>query len=288
MDAERTADASASPEFTLTLGHVLHAAGVTDLQSVLAIRHTQSPLGIANAEDVAAEHILRYTREQDLRGKVPSTPPPLWLLFMGEGGRRSRLLWSYQNFGELVGERTAKSRFFDLRPSTFLASLNGRLVIEWSRDAVNWAKPGTTAAGFQVVEIADPAVVPFPGFDRLVIDYSTLQRVISDRRYADWRTALRSVQGIYLIADTKTGRLYVGKADGSERILGRWSTYAQDGHGGNVALRALAGADATHAQHFRFSILRVFGPTATAEEVNAAESHYKTALLTRPFGYNEN
>jgi excinuclease UvrABC nuclease subunit len=53
--------------------------------------------------------------------------------------------------------------------------------------------------------------------------------------------ALGSVQGVYLIADSSTGQLYVGKA---ERILGRWNAYAyayaRDGHGGNVALKELA------------------------------------------------
>jgi hypothetical protein len=45
-------------------------------------------------------------------------------------------------------------------------------------------------------------------------------------------TALAAVQGVYLVADTSSGELYVGKADGTERLLGRWSAYARDGHGG--------------------------------------------------------
>lgn len=96
------------------------------------------------------------------------------------------------------------------------------------------------------------------------------------------------MQGIYLIADASTGRLYVGKADGRERILGRWSGYARDGHGGNIALRDLAGLDPTHSRHFMFSILRVFAPSALAAEVDEAESHFKRALLTRQHGLNRN
>jgi hypothetical protein len=67
-------------------------------------------------------------------------------------------------------------------------------------------------------------------------------------------------------------------ADGSERILGRWSSYAQDGHGGNVALRELDVKDPSHKQDFVFSILRVFDPSAATAELNAAESHSKEAL----------
>jgi hypothetical protein len=97
-----------------------------------------------------------------------------------------------------------------------------------------------------------------------------------------------SVQGVYLIADSRNGKLYVGKADGGERILGRWSQYARDGHGGNAALRQLAGLDPAHARHFQFSILRVFGPSVPTAEVDEAESHYKRALLTRTHGMKRN
>jgi hypothetical protein len=132
-----------------------------------------------------------------------------------------------------------------------------------------------------VVEIADPARVPFPGFDNVLITHDELVAVVEDSRYAEWRTALAAVQGVYLVADSSSGELYVGKADGTERPLGRWSAYARDGHGGNVALRELAEVDVTHRRHFIFSILRVLGPTATTSEVDAAEAHYKRALLTR-------
>ncbi len=170
--------------------------------------------------------------------------------------------------------------------SDVLSALAGRLVIEWSKDAVRWAKRGSAAADFQVVEIADPEAVPFPGFDQVLITHTELQLVVEDARYAAWRTALGAVQGIYLITDTSTGKHYVGKADGSERILGRWTAYARDGHGGNKGLKQLRDADAEHARHFQFSLLRVFGPSVPMAEVNDAEEHYKKALLSRKFGLN--
>nr|WP_228768955.1 GIY-YIG nuclease family protein [Mycolicibacterium malmesburyense]CRL77532.1 excinuclease ABC subunit C [Mycolicibacterium malmesburyense] len=147
-----------------------------------------------------------------------------------------------------------------------------------------------------VLEIADRDKVPFPGFDRVLLTHHELGEMISDHRYADWRVALSEVQGIYLITDSSNGKQYVGKADGAERILGRWTSYARDGHGGNLALRELAFASTgvgrttptDHARHFLFSILRVFGPSTSSTEVDAAESHYKRALLTREFGLNRN
>ncbi|WP_227487175.1 GIY-YIG nuclease family protein [Nocardioides malaquae] len=122
-----------------------------------------------------------------------------------------------------------------------------------------------------------------------MLTFGELTSVVEDSRYTSWRTALGSVQGIYLIADSLNGRLYVGKADGSERILGRWATYARDGHGGNTGLLELAEVDPAARDHFVFSLLRVFGPSTPTADADAAESHFKRALLTRrPHGYNHN
>ncbi len=279
-----------SPSGALCLGHVLEAAGIDNLAEVLIVRHTYRPDGIRAASEATPDALLKYTREQDLTTpKFPKMPPHLWLVFMADGGRRSRLVSAYENRGEVVEARTDKYRYFDLVQSEFLGALTNRLVVEWSRDTINWTKSGVSAAGLPVVEVADPEVVPFPGFDRVLVTHAELREVIADSRYASWRTALGSVQGIYLIADTSTGKLYVGKADGGERILGRWSQYAHNGHGGNVGLKELAGLNVDHARHFQFSLLRVFGPSVPAAEVDEAESHYKRALMTRkPFGLNLN
>jgi hypothetical protein len=207
---------------------------------------------------------------------------------MADGKRRSRFLAAYENRGEVLAERTDDLRYFDLHQSDVLLSFRSRLVIEWSNDTINWAKAGGKADQMPVVEIADPVRVPFPGFDEVLITYDELLAITEDSRYAEWRTALAAVQGVYLVADTSSGELYVGKADGTERLLGRWSAYARDGHGGNVALRELAEIDVTHRRHFIFSILRVFGPSATTAEVDAAEAHYKRALLSRQYGLNRN
>lgn len=280
----------AAPRITgdLVLGDVLTSSGL-DPTSLLVIRHTFRRNGLRGPHDLTPERIHNYTRVQWIHaGKFPLTPPPLWLVFIADGGLRSRLLTTYTNAGEVVEERTNENRFFDIVASHALESLRDRLVIEWSKDPVNWAKKGTLASNFRLLEIADPAEVPFPGFDLLVLPFSDLLDVVESSRYRAWRVALRAVQGIYLITDSRTGQHYVGKADGDERILGRWSAYARTGHGGNVTLAGLTDLDEAHAQDFRFSILRIFGPDAPSDEVNAAEEHYKRALMTRQFGHNRN
>lgn len=145
-----------------------------------------------------------------------------------------------------------------------------------------WRLNGPTAAGYPVMEIADAQLVPFPGFDRLVLDRAQLQAVMREHRYAAWRTALSSVVGVYLITDTRNGRQYVGKADGVESIRQRWRACAANGHDDNVELRNI---DPTG---FCFSILRVFDPATPRRVVDETESHFKHTLDTRRHNLNRN
>ncbi len=273
----------------LTFGDILVAAGITDLQDVLAIRHTFTEESLPSLEAATPTRVLEHTRRQGTSpGKFPMDPPRYWLTFLADGQRRSRLAAAYENRGEVVAERTEANRFYDLRPSQLLGSLAGRLVVEWSRDTVNWAKRGAITEGFRVLEIADRDAVPFPGFDHVRLTFAQLRDVMSDSRYESWRTSLGAVQGIYVIADRLTGRLYVGKADGAERLLGRWRSYAETGHGGNKGLMKLLEEEPERSRYFEWSILRVFGSSTTPDTVDAAETHFKTTLMTREFGYNEN
>lgn len=276
----------------LTLGHLLTAFGVTAPSDVLAIRHTSLPHGLPDVSSASPDAVIAYTRDQDARYRVfPERPPRLWLAFMEdgthEGAHRSRFFGAYANAGEALAEQTETNRRFQLSESSFMETLKNRLVIEWTTPR-RWHRRGALAAEFRVLEIADPQVIPFPGFDRVQLPYVRLQRILDDPHYSRWHSALSAVKGIYLIADASNGKQYVGKADGTEGILGRWKAYAGDGHGGNVALKDLDSLDLTHREQFVFSILRVFGPEATQKQILDAEAHYKSALLSQDFGYNEN
>jgi len=292
---------------SLTFSHVLAGLGAefdpsVRLEDIHLIRHTfkpNDPEGLRGPEDVTDERVLYYTREQDLSPRrFPENPPRYWVVFLADGKRRSRLWGTFENHGEVIEERTDEVRCYDLRPSPFLSPLNDRLVVEWDTPR-SWHRSASAASAMRmpVLEIADRDKVPFPGFDGVLLTYQQLLDMVDDPRYADWRAAMSEVQGIYLITDSTNGKQYVGKADGSERILGRWTTYAKDGHGGNIALRELAYISVPgettkqktdHARNFVFSLLRVFGPSTPSTEVNAAESHYKAALMTRQFGLNRN
>src|SRR5690349_10238387 len=122
----------------LTLGNILEAAGV-DPRQVLLLRHTYTKTGLTGPDDLTPAKIMAYVREQGVNNsKFPETPPLIWLNFIAVGGNRCRFLNAYENKGEAPAERTETRRFYDLVPSSCLATFQNRLVINWSNDPVNW------------------------------------------------------------------------------------------------------------------------------------------------------
>lgn len=264
---------------TILKGADLQLGDCQIIRHVFVARHEDTGLpGLR--PDSTDQQILEYTSQQSSNPRIfPVSPPRFWVVFIREGGNRARFWRVLDNRGELASQDGLRT--FDLSESELLSDLRDRLVIGW-RSPRTWRVSGSTAGNYPVTEIADVAPAPFPGFDKLTLSYAELQAVTRENRYSAWRTALASVMGIYLITDTTDGRQYVGKADGQQNILQRWTDYGLNGHGGNVELLTL------EPWAFRFSLLRVFDPATPIHEVNAAEAHFKFALDTRKHGLNRN
>ena len=128
----------------------------------------------------------------------------------------------------------------------------------------------------------------FPGYSDVRISFERLQLVI--RQDIDsWRSALSSVSGVYVIADTSNGKQYIGSAYGVGGIWGRWSQYVHTGHGNNKELRRLLKAKGKdYSENFQFTILEICDPQTAKEQLISREVHWKNCLLTKQFGYNEN
>jgi hypothetical protein len=130
----------------------------------------------------------------------------------------------------------------------------------------------------------------FPGFEDIDLSFEELETLVRNSR-PDWKAALASVKGVYLISDTTTGKRYIGSAYGDQGIWSRWCAYVASGHGGNIELRALVNDPTLEycRKAFRFALLE-FRPTPTPDEVILArEAFWKRILLTRgDFGLNRN
>lgn len=131
-------------------------------------------------------------------------------------------------------------------------------------------------------------------YNKVRLKFSELKKIV-DLNLNDWREALSSASGIYLIRDMKDCGCYVGSAYGKDGIWGRWSCYASDdfhGHGGDKGLIRRIGNDPSYPNNFEFSILEVMRSNCTEKIVRDRESWWKDTLRTRKNhnnnGMNEN
>ena len=123
----------------------------------------------------------------------------------------------------------------------------------------------------------------FPGLEEIDVSFEELEALINKDRL-DWKTALESVKGIYLLRDTKTNKKYIGKADGSGGVWSRWKNYIDTGHGGNVGIQKLikdSGDTEYFKKHFRFALLEPRSFSTTDEKIQAREGYWKEVLGTR-------
>jgi len=205
---------------------------------------------------------------------------------------------NYQNkyiFGgifEVLGRH--QDREYDIKLCDYLKPFIGRMVV-----VLNRPKPRGRAFYLEkfmedlyLSEILEKAYegVEFPGYDSVLIDFPTLEVLVSNQK-TDWRVALQNQKGIYLIADKKTGKKYVGSAYGDYGIWARWCCYADTAHGGNDALVDLIEKEGTEyaRDNFQLSILEVWPMKTDDETIIYRESFWKDVLLTRgEFGYNKN
>lgn len=174
------------------------------------------------------------------------------------------------------------------------APLFGRLVVHYEDKGRNVVvRSGNIIDTITVKTILehpyDQIEAEFPGYENVNLSWSELKHIL---KLKTWQTALENQKGVYLITDTATNKRYVGSASGEDMLLGRWRSYAENGHGHNKELKALVeeqGLDYIK-YNFRYSILDIYKSTTDDETIIARESWWKEVLLTRnpEFGYNAN
>ena len=129
----------------------------------------------------------------------------------------------------------------------------------------------------------------FVGYDNLILSFGQLKDIVEKPNvYDKYISALSAVKAVYLIADRKTGKQYIGSAAGSDGLFGRWKEYVKTFHGGNSGIRDYLAISSDSYKDFQFSILQIFSMNESKEKILNCEALWKNKLLTKDFGLNDN
>jgi hypothetical protein len=170
--------------------------------------------------------------------------------------------------------------WYNLKRNPVLDEFSERLIIDWGGSTVSWIQ----IKDKEILELKGKGSIgDFTSYEDVQLDFSSLKRIMDNNQTNfTWVSALRVVNGVYLIKEKTTGKQYVGSAYGDNGIYGRWSDYARTGHGGNIELKSLDPHD------FEFSILEIVSNTTSVDMMIEKENRWKRKLGTREFGLNKN
>lgn len=195
------------------------------------------------------------------------------------GGRS--VLENKSDEGGYVYRLQEESAFFDL---------SERVIVDWGTNDRSWHQWYTKEKDKEVTEVLPMGyVMEWPGYLDVLIDWADLNRMANNQpANRHWINPLSAISGVYLIQHVRSGDLYVGSATGEGGLWGRWSAYAQSGHGNNVMLEARCRNDVSYKNGLKFSILHVLPKACGSREVLYYEKLYKEKLGSRAFGLNLN
>lgn len=208
--------------------------------------------------------------------------------------RKATDRWLFGGVFEVVGRNpTANARSYDLElRDDIMGEYIKRLVINF-RPSGRGIRLNleTHLDQMTVAEVREKpyAGEAFPGHDLINHPLRELRLIVRQNR-PDWRIALESMKGVYVIHDQETGEPYIGAAYADEGIWHRLCAYVETLHGDNVALKALVetkGEDYA-LRNLRFALLEFWSKRTEDQRVIERETYWKKVLLSRTLGNNRN
>ena len=132
----------------------------------------------------------------------------------------------------------------------------------------------------------------FNGYQNVSITHKELREIVSNNELS-WKLALSYIKAVYVITDTKTGKLYIGSASGnSQGLWQRWECYAdfRDLTGGNKEFEVLVEKNGKDyiLNNFKYSIVEIFDTKTNQEYILERENYWKNVFETKKFGMNKN
>jgi hypothetical protein len=236
---------------------------------------------------------LQYQREQ---AKDVFKGVDYIVSFIGEQGTLSRFVGVYR---VIIGRRLKGKKesvdggthqyVYQIEEVSGFEDLKERVIVDWGGSARAWHQWLSNRK--EVIEI-QPSLryKQFTDYFNFILDFKELQEIVRNQnKYNSWKRMLSATKGVYLISDSKSGKLYVGSAYGDDGIWGRWKKYVlTNGHGENKRLKELLNIDKNYATNFSFSILTLLPKTITPDQAIETERLFKRKLGTNSFGHNGN
>ena len=265
----------------ITIQELLYNRGLNRASRVKMVRHKDSRQDIYNLYKTDKYKFLEY---QNLNSKDVFREVDYVVTFIGESGMLARFVGVYK-----VESWKKNGDYFEYSMSEVVDQfddLKERVIIKWN-NAISWHQ--WIKNEMEVVEI-HPGLHyrQFKDYFDFILTFDELREIMRNQ-YGDWKKMLSSTKGIYLISDTKTGKLYVGAAYAENGIWERWYNYVlTNGHGGNKMLKELIDSDIFYGDNFQFSILMLLPKTVIPDEAIRMERLFKKKLGTNSFGLNSN
>jgi hypothetical protein len=277
----------------ITIQELLYNRGIKPSDKVKLIRHSDKRVDLYDLYKNNKEQFLLYQSQQS---ENVFKNVDYIVCFLGEEGLLSRFIGVYKilSYRELEDVKISKVNnleykdIYEMKEITDFEDLKERVIINWGKAALKWNQ-WLDRNIKEVIQI-QPGLhyKQFKDYFDFILDFNELNEIINNK-YPIWKKMLSATNGIYLINDKNTGKLYVGSAYGKEGIWGRWKTYVQtNGTGGNKQLDELITLDNSYAKNFSYSILMLLPSTITSNEAIKKENLFKKKLGTNTFGLNSN
>lgn len=201
------------------------------------------------------------------------------VMALGDAYQQGLLEGSFEPFKE-----DWQGFYHELQETDLLFDLRLKLEIRWGGRPNSWRRVLKPTNDYPVWIRSGPAI-PFEDLKNASLVMAELRIALQD---VYWQQGLGAIAGVYLIADERSGKHYVGSASGASGILQRWSDYASTGHGGNAELVELLREFPGRENDLRLTLLETLPLSTPRAQVIAREVFWKVALGSRQFGFNGN
>lgn len=246
-----------------------------------------------------------WANDAKTKGKIPTNKVLQFIqLYKDE---KPTIHWLFIGGFEIIGEslQANGNTLYEYKTIPQFKTLSGRSVVKYRKyrgdtqlinDLRNNDRRKRFISNLALDKITQSPISaqPFPGYLNIRLSFPELAAAVKND---EWRSALNSINAVYLQTDTLTGWHYVGSAysrkGGTHGLLSRWEEYVSGDHTGkNKQLQQLVKSKGKEyiEDNFQYSILEIFDSRISIKDIIRREHWWMTTLSSvyDPEGNPEN